>query len=272
MAEALGVDLTSLTGTGPQGTIRMKDVESAARTAPAPAQLPEATKPAAVTPERRNGMRQAIAAAVTRSKREIPHYYLSTVIEMTRALGWLESENKQRSLQDRLLPAALLIKAVALAVRAVPDVNGFWRDGGFQMSQAIHVGVAISLREGGLFAPAIHDTDRLTIDALMKALRDLVERTRAGGLRGSELTDPTITVTNLGDRGVDSVFGIIHPPQVAIVGFGRIVERPWALNGALAVRPTVAVSLAADHRASDGHRGGLFLGALEKLLQEPEKL
>jgi pyruvate dehydrogenase E2 component (dihydrolipoamide acetyltransferase) len=106
----------------------------------------------------------------------------------------------------------------------------------------------------------------------MSELRDLVARARAGSLRSSELSDPTITVTNLGDMGVETAFGVIYPPQVALVAFGRIVERPWAVGGRVEVRPVLSATLSADHRAVDGHRGGLFLSAVERLLQEPERL
>ncbi len=106
----------------------------------------------------------------------------------------------------------------------------------------------------------------------MTALRDLVQRARAGTLRSSEMTDPTITVTNLGDQGVGTVFGVIQPPQVALVGFGRIVERPWAEAGTVVVRPVLTATLSADHRATDGHLGGRFLSVLDRLLQKPETL
>jgi pyruvate dehydrogenase E2 component (dihydrolipoamide acetyltransferase) len=106
----------------------------------------------------------------------------------------------------------------------------------------------------------------------MREFRDLVQRARAGGLRSSELSDPTITVTSLGEQGVESVFGIIYPPQVAIVGFGRVVTRPWVVEGAVVPRPVVTATLSADHRVTDGHRGGLFLAAVERLLQDPERL
>ncbi|HET9212842.1 MAG TPA: dihydrolipoamide acetyltransferase family protein [Thermoanaerobaculia bacterium] len=266
MAEALGVDLSKVTGTGASGTITKADVENAAKAAQAPAPAaPEARDRAA-------SMRRAIGAAMARSKREIPHYYLATEIDMRRALAWLEEENRQRPVEDRLLPAAVLLKAVALALRKVPELNGFWVDGAFQPSEAIHLGVAVAIRGGGLIAPAIHDTDQKSLGELMAALRDLVQRARAGTLRSSEMSDPTITVTNLGDQGVGTVFGVIYPPQVALVGLGRIAERPWAENGLLGVRPVLTATLSADHRATDGHRGGLFLAALDHLLQEPEKL
>jgi pyruvate dehydrogenase E2 component (dihydrolipoamide acetyltransferase) len=219
-----------------------------------------------------NAMRRVIAASMARSKREIPHYYLNSTIDMRCALEWLAAENAKRPVTKRLLYSALLIRAVALAIREVPEVNGFWIDGAFKPGDGIHVGVAISLRQGGLVNPAIHDVDRKPLDELMETMLDLVNRARTGHLRSSELSDGTITVTNLGDQGVESVFGVIYPPQVALVGFGKIVERPWAAGGMLGVRPAIAASLAADHRVSDGHRGGRFLIAVNRLLQEPEKL
>jgi pyruvate dehydrogenase E2 component (dihydrolipoamide acetyltransferase) len=154
----------------------------------------------------------------------------------------------------------------------VPELNAVWRGDEVVSSPAIHVGVAISLRGGGLVAPALHDADQQSVDDLMRAFRDLVQRARTGGLRSSELSDPTITITSLGEQGVESVFGIIYPPQVAIVGFGKIVERPWSVQGQVVSRPLITATLAGDHRVSDGHRGGLFLAAVERRLQEPERL
>jgi pyruvate dehydrogenase E2 component (dihydrolipoamide acetyltransferase) len=217
-------------------------------------------------------MRKAIAAAMAKSKREIPHYYLGTEIEMTRALAWLERENAQRPVTERMLYAVLLIKAVALALREAPELNGFWSGGAFQAGPGIHVGMAVAMRGGGLVAPAIHDADRKSLPQLMADLRDLITRVRGGRLKSSEMADPTITLTSLGELGVEAVYGVIYPPQVALVGFGKISERPWAENGAVACRKAVTATLAADHRASDGHRGALFLAAVSRLLQEPEKL
>jgi pyruvate dehydrogenase E2 component (dihydrolipoyllysine-residue acetyltransferase) len=268
-AEELGVDITTVTGTGEEGSITALDIERAVEQA-----KPSATPAAPVTAKALdlNAMRRVIATAMARSKREIPHYYLNSTIDMRRGLDWLAAENAKRPVTKRLLYSALLIRAVALAIREVPEVNGFWIDGTFKPGDGIHVGVAISLRQGGLVNPAIHDVDKKTLDEVMENILDLVNRARTGHLRSSEISDGTITVTNLGDQGVESVFGVIYPPQVALVGFGKIVERPWAAGGMLGVRPTIAASLAADHRVSDGHRGGRFLIAVNRLLQEPEKL
>jgi len=237
--------------------------------APAPAPAPS---PAPAEDERRARMRQAIAAAVARSKREIPHFYLSVTIDLHAALAWLGERNADRPVADRLLPSALFVRAVALALREVPELNGRWGGERAVRSEAIHVGVATFLRDGGLVAPALHNTDRQNLDELMRNLRDLVNRARAGELRSSELSDPTITVTSLGERGVDAVFGVIYPPQVAIVGFGTVAERPWVVNGHVVPRPLVTATLAADHRVTDGHRGGLFLASVDALLQDPTRL
>jgi len=290
VALELGVDPSTVKGTGPDGAITKADVERAAKAAPAappagiavtpPPVAPVVEAPKVVPPpkpamapaDRQAAMRKVIAAAMARSKREIPHYYLGTDIDMSRAMAWLQAENLRRPVTERLLYSVLLLKAVALAVHEIPEMNGFWVDGAFKPSEAVHVGVAISLRQGGLIAPAIHDLDQKSLDEIMVGLRDLVKRVRAGVLRSSEIADATITVTSLGEQGVETVFGIIYPPQVALVGFGKIAERPWAANGMVGARPVMMATLAADHRASDGHRGGLFLAAIDRLLQEPEKL
>jgi pyruvate dehydrogenase E2 component (dihydrolipoamide acetyltransferase) len=304
MATEMHVDLSKVSGTGTGGAICRDDVLRAAAAVPAlPQVTPVAPEVKPVLPEvkpvlpqvrqvlpdvepvarpqapdrtkiavQAAAMRRAVAAAMSRSNRDIPHYYLETAIDMQRCLDWLREANLQRSVTDRLLPAVLLLKAVALAVHEAPDVNGFWADGQLEVSEGINLGVAISLRTGGLVTPAIHDTDMLRLDELNAALKDLVQRARAGSLRSSELADGTLTVTNLGDQGVEKVFGVIYPPQVALVGFGTVKERPWAVDGLLGVRPIVIGTLAGDHRATDGHRGGLFLAAVDRMLQHPEAL
>jgi len=274
LAAELGVGLEALQGTGPEGAISRADVERAAgvREKPAEKAVPPPPEPQVVAGGLQAGMRRAIAAAMSRSNREIPHYYLETDIDMSRALKWLTAENQKRSIKERLLPAVLLIKAVARALGEVPELNGYWIDDGLRIEEAMHIGFAIALRQGGLLTPAIHHVGQKSLDEMMEALRDLITRTRSGRLRASEMTDATITMTSLGDLGVAKVFGVIYPPQVALVGFGRIAERPWAENGMLGVRPILTATLAADHRATDGSRGARFLEALDRSLQEPEKL
>ena len=266
LAEERGIDLSAIAGSGPGGAITYADVERC---------LVAATPPI----EKKRGswldpapMRAAIAAAMARSKREIPHYYLQHQIDVTPCECWLTEKNATLPPDSRLLIGALALKAVALALRRFPAFNGFYRNNKFEPSKSVNVGVAIAIRGGGLAAPALHDTDQLPLDALMGGMRDLVQRTRAGRIRSSEMSDPTITVSSLGERGVDALYGIIYPPQVATVGFGKVVTRPWVVGGAIGPRSVVTMTLAGDHRVTDGHAGALFLAEIGKLLQEPEKL
>jgi pyruvate dehydrogenase E2 component (dihydrolipoamide acetyltransferase) len=293
LAAVNSIDLSVLRGTGPGGAISATDVERAIAMvkaeipretlAPSIAEMPPAVPQEAVPPappiierpavtDYQAGMRRAIAAAMARSNREIPHYYLQMRIDMSRTLRWLESENLKRPIQERILSVVPLIKAVALALGDVPELNGYWIDDRHQPQEAINIGFAISLRQGGLITPALLQVDLKNLDELMGALRDLITRTRAGKLRSSEMTDATTTVTSLGDLGVETVYGVIYPPQVALVGFGKVMEQPWAESGMLAVRPVLTATLAADHRATDGRRGAQFLDALNRYLQEPSRL
>ena len=270
-AQALGLDIRTLTGSGADGAVTLSDVERAAA-------LAEAAKPAPVqapspTADRQLETRRAIAAAMSRANREIPHYYLLETIAMERAQQWLEHENAGRPITERLLMAVLQLKAVALALKKYPEFNGVFQDEQFKPAAAVHLGVAISLRQGGLIAPALHNVAAKPLGLLMQELADLVKRCRAGSLRSSEMSDASVTVTNLGDQGVEAVMGVIYPPQVALMGFGSVARRPWVdSKGQLCVMPTVTASLAADHRVSDGHRGALFLAELRELLQQPEVL
>lgn len=257
-AAELGIDPAALTGTGPQGAVGLEDVEAAAKRA-API-------------DRQAAMRQTIAAAMSRSKREIPHYYLGETVPLAAAMAWLAARNAGRPPEARLLPGVLVLKAVALALREYPQLNGYWVDGAFRPGPGIHLGVAVALRRGGLIAPALHDVADKPLEQLMGEMGDLVQRARSGSLRSSELADATLTVTQLGDQGVDSVFGVIYPPQVALVGVGRIAERPWVEEGRLCAVPCAVFSLAADHRVSDGHYGARFLAEVRRRLQTPDDL
>jgi pyruvate dehydrogenase E2 component (dihydrolipoamide acetyltransferase) len=209
---------------------------------------------------------------MARSKREIPHFYLASTIDFGPAGAWLTQWNAERKPAERLLPAVLLLKATALALVEFPELNARWENERVELAGEIHVGVATSLKGGGLVVPALHLVNTKTLPVLMAELRDLVQRARAGALRSSDLADGTIMVTSLGERSADMVLGVIYPPQTAIVGFGSVVERPWVAGGVVVPRPVVTASLAADHRVSDGHRGAAFLATIDRLLQSPEAL
>lgn len=266
LALAHGLDLAAIAGSGEGGAIVLQDVE---------AQIASPAKPAPKKPAiglDLGAMRVAIGAAMARSKREIPHYYLQHDVDLTACDAWLAKENATRSPDNRLLLGALTAKAVAKALRRFPAFNGFWQDGKFEASSGIHIGIAIAIRGGGLAAPAIHDADHLSCDELMAAMRDLVQRMRSGRIRSSEIADATITVSSLGERGVEALFGIIYPPQVALVGFGKPVTRAWVVGNTIQPRSVLTATLSGDHRVSDGHAGALFLAEIGRLLQEPQSL
>ena len=261
-ARELGVELSAVRGTGPQGAITLDDVTAAAK----------AGRPTAAPADHHASVRAAIAVAMTRSHREIPHYYLWEECDISRALGWMQQANATRSVEERLVPAALFIAAVARAAREFPDMNGTYESDRYHPGEAVNVGVAVALRGGGLIAPALQNADKMSLDEIMRGLSDLVRRARAGGLRSSEVSGQTLTITQLGDEGVRGVLGIIHPPQVALVGIGKPAERAVVEAGALVARSCVTLSLAADHRVSDGRRGAQFLAKIAALLQHPEAL
>ena len=266
-AEEASLDLSTIRGTGPGGAITLQDVES---------YLSE-SKQSGRPSDRKAGfdptaMRKAVATVMTRSKQEIPHFYLMHRVDLERAVEWLTEFNVKRPPSERILMGLLLARAVARAAKDSADMNGFFKDGRFERSEAVHVGMAVSLRGGGLVAPALHDLADIELDEAMVRMRNLVSRARTGRLRSSEFSDPTITVSSLGERGVDAMFGVIFPPQVAIVGFGSPVQRPCVVDGAIAIRWNVETTLSADHRVSDGRAGARFLADISTLLQTPEKL
>ena len=265
----LGVDVAQLRGSGPGGAVTVEDVEQARATAAGPAEPSRAT---ASEEAPACGMRAAIAAAMSRSKREIPHYYLETRVDVGGAVEWLAAHNASVPAPQRLLFAALIVKAVALTCGEVPGFSGFYRDGRYEACESVHVGVAVALRGGGLVAPAIMDTAHKPLAVLMDEFRDIVGRARAGRLRASELAAPTIILTSLGDSAVETVFPIIQPPQVAIVGAGEVAERPWVVAGQVVPRPVLGLSLGADHRVTDGRLGARFLARVAARLLDPGSL
>jgi pyruvate dehydrogenase E2 component (dihydrolipoamide acetyltransferase) len=188
------------------------------------------------------------------------------------AAQWLEAYNAARPVPERLLTTVLLIKALARAAAAMPSFNGFFGSDGFAASPAVNLGVAVAMRGGGRVAPAIPDADRKALPVLMHELQELVARVRGGHLRSGELASATLTMTSLGDDGVDALFPIIHPPQVAIVGFGSVLDRPWVVDGRVEARPLMTITLAADHRVTDGREGAKFLARIRDLLSRPEEL
>ena len=259
------IDLSQIQGTGEEGAITKEDVENAL-----------AQKEKIANSEEKNipqvqAIRSAVAAAMSKSNREIPHYYLEKRIDMTKALAWLGETNHKLPIQKRLLPAALLIKSVAQSLVDFPNLNASW-DNDLQLKKEINIGFVVSLRGGGIIIPTIHNANLKNTSEIMEALNDIIPRARAMKLRSSDLSDSTITITSLGEGGADVVFGVIYPPQVAIIGFGGSSQQAVVENGMLGIRHVFTVTLAGDHRATDGLTGSDFLVTLNKHLQNPESL
>lgn len=218
-----------------------------------------------------DSIRQAVAAAVTTSNREIPHYYLATTVDMQASMAWLHAHNTAVPIEHRLLPTVLYIKAIANALRDVPDLNATW-DKGLHHLDRINVGVVISLRQVGIIVPTIKDADTKPLDTIMADLNDIIPRARDLRLRSSDVGNATVTLTSLGEGGVDHVYGVIYPPQVAVIGIGGVRRQPLAVNGKVEIRPVVTITMAGDHRATDGLTGSVFLNGVCAYLQKPETL
>ncbi len=263
-AQELGVGHEALERAATAGTIlHAEDIEHLAQATPAAPVAPS---------DARAAMRQAIGAAMTRAKRDIPHYYLAHMVDFGPARAWLTQHNASLAVGERLIDSVLVLKAVALAAARIEGFNGHFRDGRFEPSSAVHLGAAIAVRGGGLVAPALLDAESKDLATLMREFSALVTRVRAGHLRSGEFTAATVTVTSLGADGVDALYPIINPPQVAIVGAGAIRDAPWALEGRVEVRPTLALTLAADHRVTDGRAGARFLRTVAERLADPQAL
>ncbi|HUV17107.1 MAG TPA: dihydrolipoamide acetyltransferase family protein [Ilumatobacteraceae bacterium] len=275
LAAEQGIDLHAVSGSGPGGAVTEADVvASASAQAGGGAEAPEAVPAAPPAGPRRSAdtMRSLIAERMTTANREIPHYYLSRDLDVGALEGWLAERNESRPIAERILPAACFIRAVALAAARHRELNGFWIGDRFEPAESVNVAMAISLRRGGLVTPHIERADERSLDEVMAALGELVTAARTGNLRASWMTGATITITHLGDSGADLVHGVISPPQVALVGFGRSRDRAWVVDGEVVVRPVVTTTLAADHRATDGAVGSRFVATLAQHIDHPEDL
>lgn len=267
IAAERGVSLSTIHGSGHGGAVVSADLPTATEDEPVRRAKTTPDTAGAVDP-----MRRIIGERMSRANTEIPHYHLERDIDMGAALEWLAEHNDGLPITERVVPAALLACAVAQAARTVPQLNGEWIDDHLIASPGVDLAVAISLRAGGLVTPTVVGAEAFDPDQMMATMRDMVTRARKGQLRGSWMSPASITITNLGDNGADRVDGIIFPPQVALVGFGRTSERPWVVDGEVVARPVVTASLAADHRASDGADGSRFLAAVADSLEHPETI
>ncbi|MSQ61222.1 MAG: 2-oxo acid dehydrogenase subunit E2 [Dehalococcoidia bacterium] len=275
MAQDTGVDLSTLSGSGPGRRIVRRDVEAAKGRAPvaaAPAAAGNGAAPAAVAAhlEPLSRMRQTIARRMGASKREMPHYYTTVDVDMTDAVA-LRRQMNALDEQSKVSVNDLIVRAAALGLALHPEFNNRYTEEGMSVRPQINVCIAIALEEG-LIAPALLDTNRLSLRDLGQRTRDLAERARSGKLTPEEYSAGTFTISNLGMYGIDVLIPIIQPNQSAILGVGAVKPRAVVRDGQIVARDMMTLALAADHRASDGAQGAQFLAVVRDMLEQPLRL
>jgi pyruvate dehydrogenase E2 component (dihydrolipoamide acetyltransferase) len=272
LARERGIDLSTLTGTGPEGRITEIDVPEHAPAAPAASAAAPAA-PAGLTSENveLSRMRQAIARVTVDSWTTAPHFYVSVDIDMTKAMAFRRDVNDELDAESRVSVNDLIVKASAIAIGRHPKFNSFFRDDHLQMNASINVGIAIAL-DSGLIVPGINGCDVKTLVEIAAASRDLASRASSGSLRNDEYSGTTFSVSNMGMFDIESFTAIIYPPHAAILAVGTVKEQPVVRDGELAIAQIMKATLSIDHRVADGAEGAQFLVEIKKLLQNPISL
>jgi len=268
LARERGIDLASLTGTGPGGRVIEVDVPEHAAPAAAGSAAPATLVSDNVELSR---MRQAIARVTSDSKRDAPHFYVAVDVDMTKAMSFRRDLNDELDAENRVSVNDLIVKASAIAIGRHPKFNSFFRDDHLQMNAAINVGIAIAL-ESGLIVPGINGCERKSLVEIAAASRDLVSRANSGTLRNDEYSGTTFSVSNLGAFDIESFTAIIFPPHAAILAVGTVKEQPVVRDGELAIAQIMKATLSTDHRVADGAEAAQFLVEIKKLLQNPISL
>ena len=300
LAEAAGLQLSQIEGSGPGGRIVRRDIEAfqqaprpaAPATPPAPAA--PAASPAPVAPptpapqpaaaaapstpqpvpaagrrEPMSRLRQTIARRMVQSKTQVPHFYVTAGIDMTAALALRKQLNAMEGV--KITVNDMIVKACALTLKQFPILNGSFAEDAIQYNDGVHISMAIAT-ENGLLAPAVTDVDKKSLGVVSSEARELIERTRNGKATPEELTRGTFTVSNLGMYDVESFIAIINPPQAAIVAVGSAAETPVVKDGQIVIAPIMHTTISVDHRVGDGALAAQFLQALRTLLEAPMRL
>jgi pyruvate dehydrogenase E2 component (dihydrolipoamide acetyltransferase) len=281
LAREAGLDLANVSGTGPDGRIVRRDVEEALRSPARPpaadGQTPavaEAPRPATTPGEDvvedvpLSRIRQTVARRMQESKQTIPHYYLGAEVDMTEAMSLRAGLNSALASRGRITVNDLVILATARTLARHPKFNAYWVEDRVQLHSQINVGIAVAL-DDGLVAPAVIDCANKGLEQISREARDVAERARNGALRPDEYTAATFNVSNVGGFGTDFIQAIITPPQVGVLGVGAVKDTPVVRDGQIVIRQVMHVTLAADHRATDGADGARFLDTFRKYLESP---
>jgi pyruvate dehydrogenase E2 component (dihydrolipoamide acetyltransferase) len=216
-------------------------------------------------------MRKTIAARLTEAKRDVPHFYLMRTFDAAPLLGFRSRLNDLLGDKGKVSVNDLIIKAVALALRRVPECNAQWTGEAIRRFYRVHVGVAVALEEG-LITPVVRDADQKGIGSIAAEVRDLAERAKNKRLKGHEITGSTFSVSNLGMMGIERFTAIINPPEAAILAIGTVIDTPVVQNGQIVVGKRMTVTMSCDHRVIDGALGAKWLAAFVDLIEHPESL
>ncbi len=281
IAAERGVDLVAVTGSGPEGRVVARDLETVVAAAPSVAPAPSRSAPAFTAPQPRgtsaqgglaptftdvplSQIRKTIARRLAQSIGPVPTFYLTTEVDMERvweARGALSAEPKV-SFND------IIIKSVAMALRQHPACNAWWQDDHIRYWNEVHVGMAVAV-EDGLITPVIRYADEKTLRQIAVEARDLAGRARDRRLKPEEYTGATFSISNLGMLDIDEFTAVINPPEAGILAVGRIAEKPVAHEGVVAVRRRMRLTMSCDHRVIDGATGAEFLKTLKTMLENP---
>ncbi len=264
LARELGVDLSTVEGTGPGGRITEDDIKAggAASAGGAPTAPIEGVEKKTLS-----AMRRVIAENMTKSSQEAPHFYLNIEVDMTDAVALREKLKSESGVSYN----DMIVKACATALAEMPDVNATWMGDGIGRRGSVDIGLAVSV-EDGLMVPVIRDADKKALNEIAKESADLIERTRSKKLTPDEYGNGSMTVSNLGMLNIDSFIPVINLGESVIIGVGRILEKPVAVEGRVEVRRMMTLTLSCDHRVVDGAMGGQFLGRVGELLEKPGEL
>ena len=276
LAEESGIDISKVTGTGPEGRIVKEDilraVEEAKTTKPTAKPATEAILPSKTTLVPLTGMRRTIAQRMSQSFQTAPHCWVHTRVDATR----LEEAREQllptieKQTGIRLTYTDLLVKILALALEDYPILNSRWTDNGIELMGDINIGVATNVPDG-LVVPVIHQANKKSLAEITRSREDIVSRAREGKLGLDEMTNGTITLTNVGvtTAGIVGVYQILNPPEAAILGLGPIAEEPMVVDKQVVARPCINFTLAFDHRILDGFTAAQFMGRIKELVEQP---
>ena len=297
LAVELGIDLRQIAGTGPGGRIVERDVRAAAdghsTASVSPTARPdEATQhdddaerasnastaialrppPLQLASEYEDlpasNMRKRIAARLTEAKRDVPHFYLQRQIDAAPLLAFREKLNALLGDRGKISVNDLVVKAVALALRRMPECNASWEGDAIRRYRGVHVGIAVAI-EDGLVTPVVRDADLKGIGAISTEVRDLADRAKKKGLKGHEITGSTFTVSNLGMLGIERFTAIINPPEAGILAVGAVLDVPVVKDGAVVPGKRMTVSMSCDHRVIDGATGAKFLVSVKGYIEAP---